>query len=342
MNIGKQIRTLRLRKGARQEELAEFLGVSAQAVSKWETESSLPDVTLLPRIAVYFGVTIDELFRLPDEEQMERIHNAILTEAHIDGPTFDHYCALLRRCIAEERDALRAQVLLAALYNHRAAADHRTASAAARKALELDPDSHDAWSALVEAYGGACGDEWLDNNAELIEFCRAFLTEHPDTYRALYVIVENLLRDDRFDDAVPYIERLGALGNRGQYELYTGDVCYGNGNADAALIHWKRAVEENPSTWQVWCGRADRMKKLGRCEEALEDYAKSVEIQPSPKLIDGLYSRAQLFEQLGRFAEAAAERHRIIQTLAAEYGSTEGAWIDFQKHEAARLESLAR
>lgn len=342
MNIGKQIRALRMKKNVRQEEMAEFLGVSAQAVSKWETEASLPDVTLLPRIAVYFGVTIDELFRLPDEEQMNRIENALCTDAHIDAPTFDHYRALLQRCIDEKRDPLRAHTLMAGLYNHRAAADHRLAALAAKEALKLDPDSHDAWSTLIEAYGGACGDEWIDNNAELIEFCKSFLSDHPDTYRALYAITENLLRDDRFGDAMPYIERLGRLGNPGQCALYTGDVCFGNGDHAAALAHWNRAVEETPTVWQVWCGRADRMKKLGRYEEALADYERSYAVQSAPRLIDGLYSRAQLFEQLGRYAEAAQERRRIVAILAEEYGSTEGAWIDLQKNEASRLERLAR
>ena len=42
MDIGKQIKTLRLAKGVTQEELAAYLGVSFQAVSKWETESSTP------------------------------------------------------------------------------------------------------------------------------------------------------------------------------------------------------------------------------------------------------------------------------------------------------------
>lgn len=341
MNIGKQIRALRMKKNVRQEELAEFLGISAQAVSKWETESSLPDVTLLPRIAVYFGVTIDELFRLSEEEQMERISNAIATEAVIDPPTFDHYLALLRRNIDEHRETLRSLVLLAELYNHRAAADHRLAAAAARQALEIDPDSHGAWSALIEAYGGACGDEWMDNNSELIEFCKFFLSNHPDTYRALYAITENLLRDDRFDDAIPYIQHLGQLGNSGQRALYTGDVSFGKGDVQTAITHWNRAVDENPDTWQVWCSHADRMKKLGRYEEALADYERSYTVQQAPRLIDGLYSRAQLFEQLGRYHEAAEEHRRIIHVLEEEYGSTEGQWIDHQKNEAARLDKLA-
>ena len=59
--IGKQIASLRKEKGARQEELAKYVGVSAQAVSKWEN-GGVPDIELLPKIADFFSVSIDSLF----------------------------------------------------------------------------------------------------------------------------------------------------------------------------------------------------------------------------------------------------------------------------------------
>ena len=43
-------------------ELAERLGVTAQAVSKWERKANSPDIALIPRLAEIFGVSIDELF----------------------------------------------------------------------------------------------------------------------------------------------------------------------------------------------------------------------------------------------------------------------------------------
>lgn len=60
--IGTNIKLLRKTKGITQEELANALHISYQAVSKWENGSSQPDIALLPPIANYFGVTIDELF----------------------------------------------------------------------------------------------------------------------------------------------------------------------------------------------------------------------------------------------------------------------------------------
>lgn len=62
MNIGNKIKVLRKEKGVTQEELANSVGVSFQAVSKWENNIALPDITLLPMLAEYFGVSMDELF----------------------------------------------------------------------------------------------------------------------------------------------------------------------------------------------------------------------------------------------------------------------------------------
>lgn len=61
-NIGSTILTLRKEKNITQEELAQILGVTNQAVSKWERGGSSPDVELLPLIADYFAVSIDKLF----------------------------------------------------------------------------------------------------------------------------------------------------------------------------------------------------------------------------------------------------------------------------------------
>jgi len=60
-SIGKTIKRLRTGKGDTQEKLAEGLHISCQAVSKWENDAALPDISLLPLIADYFDITIDEL-----------------------------------------------------------------------------------------------------------------------------------------------------------------------------------------------------------------------------------------------------------------------------------------
>ena len=61
--LGKRIAELRRQRGLTQEQLAEAMNVSAQAVSKWENDLSCPDITMLPGLADYFHVTIDFLLR---------------------------------------------------------------------------------------------------------------------------------------------------------------------------------------------------------------------------------------------------------------------------------------
>lgn len=61
ITISQTIRRLRREKGTTQEQLADHLNISPQAVGKWERNEGYPDITLLPGIAAYFGVTVDEL-----------------------------------------------------------------------------------------------------------------------------------------------------------------------------------------------------------------------------------------------------------------------------------------
>ena len=61
MNLGETIKKLRRQKDITQEQLAEYLNISSQAVSKWETDLSLPDITLIPMLANIFDVSADVL-----------------------------------------------------------------------------------------------------------------------------------------------------------------------------------------------------------------------------------------------------------------------------------------
>ena len=61
--ICETIKNLRISRNISQENFANVLGVSAQAVSKWENRKALPDIVLLPKIAEYFHVSIDALFK---------------------------------------------------------------------------------------------------------------------------------------------------------------------------------------------------------------------------------------------------------------------------------------
>ncbi|MBQ4645062.1 MAG: helix-turn-helix transcriptional regulator [Clostridia bacterium] len=89
--IGKKLHELRKQSGFTQDYVAEKLGVSAQAVSKWENDIACPDIMTLPNIAELYGISIDELFKNDDiqsnvkYEKTEKVNeNELVLRVYVD------------------------------------------------------------------------------------------------------------------------------------------------------------------------------------------------------------------------------------------------------------------
>lgn len=98
-NIGAEISTLRKSKGITQEKLAESVGVTAQAVSRWES-GGYPDVELLPEIADFFGVSIDALFGRKSAEKS--LEDRIVDHIHDIKCNEDKCAEIIQLCWAME------------------------------------------------------------------------------------------------------------------------------------------------------------------------------------------------------------------------------------------------
>lgn len=106
LKLNENIRTLRRKSGKTQEELADILGVSPQAISRWESGNGYPDTEMLPRLAKCFGVTLDGLFGFEGNrerrvreltEQVERM----AWQNEYEDVNLDACIALLREGLAE-------------------------------------------------------------------------------------------------------------------------------------------------------------------------------------------------------------------------------------------------
>lgn len=338
--IGKQIKYYRQQKNIKQEELAEYLGVSYQAVSKWETGQSNPDITLLPQIAAFFGISIDELFEMSYEEQMQRIENMVCNEHSIKAATFDAAVDFLEKRLKTNPRDIRALVNLTDLYNHRAKSDHELASDYAKKVMELAPDAKEGWVGFLEANNGVCGDEWYDNHFEVIRYFEGFLRKNPGNFWALYGILENLIADGRFDEALPYIEELRKSKKNYQYLLYLGDVAFGKGNPTDARKYWEKMVKDYPESWQAVCCLGDGYAKLGMQDEAAKMYQKSYDMQEKPRIAEGLCSLAQLYEGRKQYNKAIKTYKALIDNLREDYGITDGEMVDRYAREIVRIKGL--
>lgn len=108
LDLGKRIRELRKRDGRTQESLAEALGVTSQAISRWEANGGYPDMEMIPAIANYFHISIDELFGycLDREEKIKRI---LAESDRVDEQQgFTYYVGSMSEDVKQCIDMLRA------------------------------------------------------------------------------------------------------------------------------------------------------------------------------------------------------------------------------------------
>lgn len=95
--IGNKIKELRRSKGMSQKDIADKLGVTSQAVSKWENDGSLPEMTMLPDIASLFGIQIDDLFEYSTEKRYESIEKKLQYGRVMTNMEFENEEAFLIR-----------------------------------------------------------------------------------------------------------------------------------------------------------------------------------------------------------------------------------------------------
>ncbi len=106
LELGQKIRELRHRDGRTQEMLADALGVTSQAISRWEANGGYPDMEMIPSIANYFGVSIDELFGYENDRErkigsiIEKIDSFGIKSRGDDG-WVDECVSILREGLAE-------------------------------------------------------------------------------------------------------------------------------------------------------------------------------------------------------------------------------------------------
>ena len=117
--IGRNIKRMRRERELTQEEFAAHLGISFQAISKWERGDGYPDITMLPAIANYFGVTVDELLGMDSIEKQQRYDavNREYEENRVAG-RYAENAELMQAALKEWPNDALLLVQLAASYHH--------------------------------------------------------------------------------------------------------------------------------------------------------------------------------------------------------------------------------
>lgn len=230
IDIGSKIKTLRLSKSMTQEQLAKALHVSAQAVSKWENGSSLPDIQLLPALSVTLGTSIDSLFSLTDESRFARIDNMLWDKRFLTQQEFDEEEHFLQEKCREEETRPRATLLLAELYCKRAREYNDLASPLARQALALNLDCKEAHNAIFDAEHGAYLDWNATNHYRTIAFYQEFLAAHPENHSAHLWLLDLLIADRRCAEAREVLDKMHRLKPTYNDDFYLGCILLQEGH----------------------------------------------------------------------------------------------------------------
>ena len=340
LDIGSKIKQLRLKHSMTQEQLAQRLSCSPQAVSKWENGVNLPDAQLLPELSVLFGVSIDELFSMTDERRFDRIEACLEDVRLIPEATFRREEDYLRACRERPETRARATLLLAELYNKRADEYHELASPLAREALQLNPEVKDAHNAVFDAERGPSQDWYWTNHHRLIDFYKEVVAAHPVDRRNYYWLLDLLIADHRTAEARDYLERLRGVSDSYHYEMYMGQIHLAEFDLPGALEWFRRMTERDPENWLVWAAYGDVMARLCRYDEALEGHRRAAGLREKPRFVDCEETVAQLCEMKGDYAGAIEAQRQILKIMREDWNITEGEGLDIHNREIERLEKL--
>ena len=328
MELGKRMKDLRMKRGITQEALAGALGVTPQTVSKWENDVTMPDIALLPEISIFFGVTIDELFSLTTEKQMERIDHRLSEAALLSENEANQMEETLKEFAKNPKHQGEALTLLSNLHAHQSEVHKRLAAEYAKEAIYAVPESHDAMSLFCNSMDSYIPDWNVRNHHELIEELYAFLKVYPDNRMASMWLLDNLMADRRLAEAERELERLVKVDASFRTPLYRELLAEAKGDCAAAEKYRKEMEETYGEDWLVQLSLGDLATCRGDYEEAISYYKEALERQPTPKYADAPEAMAHIYEILGQ-KEKAVEAYRLmLKVMKDDWGMIAGEEVE--------------
>ena len=345
MELGTKIKNLRFKAGLTQDGLAQKLGVTAQSVSKWENSVAMPDITLLPALAVEFGVSIDELFDLSEDQRLQRIERRMDTEEELPGDLFREYEDFLKERLDTYADRRRILSLLGHLYHHRMESDAVKVSKYAREAVKLAPDVKECQWLLDLSEHAVMWDWNTSNHARTIDFYKEIVEDgsyDPRPVSPYLYLIDNLLADHRIEEARHYIEEYKKHPAHKPflatvYEAYVALGQYDGRRADGIIEEGLGTYENDPG---FLFEAAQYYARKCEYEKAVECYERSYacEDDRKPRYIDALQAVSMIYEIKGEDLRAAETYDRILDSLKNEWGCTEeDVMLKFAEGEKRRL-----
>ena len=336
MKIGNRIKELRTKRGLTQEALASAFGVTPQTVSKWECEVNFPDVSLLPDLSVFFGVSIDSLFSLTRADKFERIDNRLAESGLLDEAEFKQIESMLKDASSDPEGKSDAQVLLAKLYNHQAREFEKMAAVYSAKAVE-STGSAEAFAELAESHDAAAFGLRGNSHRSLIAFLMQYIGRNPDSADACAMLIDNLIADYRFDEAEMWTSHLEKIDSTFRPLCYRFKISAATGKEDIAIAAIEviySGFSDDPEAMMlladIYMERAEYGKVIDSCLAADKLY-------DSPKPTEPMLVAAHVSELIGNNDAASSYYREALKILKEDWGVVTGERVDTIRKEIKRI-----
>jgi len=272
--LASNLRKLRLERQMTQEQAAESLGVSAQAVSRWETGVSLPDVLLLPEIARLYRVLVDDLFKPSAKGYENNAQRLMAVYEHSHKPVdflaaVEEFEKLFRTESATPDDWRTYGVLHEYMVYHCI----KKATASYQKAMDItrctDPEMYHRTrrqSILLRCRMGQA--------ADCIAEQEAVVREHPENAAAWVDLAHALFSGGRPEAALDTCRTaLEHFPEEGLLHVYAGDACRTLKRYDEAFPHWEAAVRLDDKYLDAMYSMAFCRGDMGQFDKAADIWA---------------------------------------------------------------------
>ena len=289
--FSKNLKRFRLAKNMTQEQAAEALGVSSQTVSRWECNTTLPDVTILPKIAALYCVTIDDLYK----------------ESSV---AYDNYAS--RLCSVFEA-------------SHRPE-DFMQAEIEYRKLLqsgEYTTEDLRSYGILHQYMMQVCREKTEEIFHRVIE---KGPKKDPETYWAtqrqkVYFLWEIGRNQESIDTFLPLAE----AGSNDLHEWICLIQAYSfAGDYDTAWEWIKKAEAKFPENAMLHIYAGDLLRDMQRYDEAFIHWKRALQMEPD--WLSSAYSMASCYEKLGDYANASNIYSQIADNLESRGFDVEVTW----------------
>ena len=342
MTLGKKIRQLRRDQGMSQQVLSDKLGVTAQAVSKWENETSSPDISMLPSLASVFGVQIDDLFEYSRDKQFEKISNMIELKANITNKEFADAESFLLREIERNPEDHESNSTLADLYCTQAYLLNKKAVHYGKAALALEPNSKFDLNTINNSWGGKRYDWNVANHHELIDYLKKLLKDRPENTKAYFYLIDNLVDDGRIAEARQVLAESKVKNPDNLNEAYEIWLDENESGFESVKTRYEELAKKYPKDWRILFNVANSFSHWEHYEQAIIYWQMAFDAMDPPRFTDFYESIAQCHIRLGNTREAIEAYRKEKALLRDEWDMSLGSDQDRLDKRIRHLEESGR